>query len=164
MQSLNIPKNYLNLTLDELLNNVLGSENLVVLSSSETYVEGIDSYKDAIKSFNAFMPAEYTLRWVSGSDEDETEWTIVLSCMDADEEEEFNVSPEEKIIDDRAIINAINRLLNKVGTTFRVFSYWDSEWDGDTIGFGIISEKLIPELKNILKIREENDWHEVFSI
>jgi hypothetical protein len=47
---------------------------------------------------------------------------------------------------------------------FLLFSFWDSEWDSHTIGFGIIPSKSKKQILELMNSRKENDWFELFYI
>ncbi len=162
MAKLNIPKNYLDLTLDELMNNILEPHHLTILDSFK--VNKPDDYEKVIYQINEILEESYQLEFLSASEdeEDENKWLIEIGIEETTLE--FSIQQEEDKIEDRGLVDGINKFFHKVKADFRLFSYWDSEWDSHSIGFGLIHKKLIKELSQIMQDRKENDWFELFYI
>lgn len=162
MAKLNIPKNYLDLTLDELMNKIIEPEYLTVLDSFKVHKP--DDYKKVIHKINEILSEDNQLEFLNATedDEDENKWLIEIGMDETTLE--FPIQQEEDKIEDRGLVEGINKLFHKLKTDFRLFSYWDSEWDSHSIGFGIIEKKLIKELSKIIQNRKENDWFELFYI
>ncbi len=162
MAKLNIPKNYLNLTLDELMNSILNPKQLVLLDSFKVHKP--EDYKKVIQQLNEIIETNYQIEFISAveDEEDENKWLIEIAI---DEENlEIPIQQEEDKIDDRGIVNGINKLFHKLKWDIRLFSYWDSEWDSHSIGFGLVPKSLIKKLCEIIQDRKENDWFELFYI
>ncbi len=162
MAKLNIPKNYLDLTLDELMNKILESHHLTILESFK--VNKPDDYEKVIRQINEILDEDHQLEFLNASEDedDENKWLIEIGIEETTLE--FPIQQEEDKIDDRGLVNGINKFFQKLKVNFRLFSYWDSEWDSHSIGFGIINKKSIKEFNDLMQNRKENDWFELFYI
>lgn len=162
MAKLNIPKNYLDLTLDELINQILDSHKLVILESFRVLKP--DDYEKVIHSINEILEQDCQIEFLSAveDEEDENKWLLEIGIDETSLE--FSIQQEEDKIDDRGLVDGINLLFHKLKADFSLFSYWDSEWDSHSIGFGIISNDCINDLTKIIHNRKENDWFELFYI
>lgn len=162
MAKLNIPKNYLDLTLDELMNKIIDSSHLIILESFKIHKP--DDYEKVISQINEILSEDYVIEVLNATEdeEDDNKWLLEIGIEDTTLE--FSFQQEEDKIEDRALVNGINKLFSKLKIPFRLFSYWDSEWDSHSIGFGIVAKDTIQELSQIMHNRKENDWFELFYI
>jgi len=160
MAKLNIPKNYLDLTLDELINSIF-DKNCIKISSK---IHKPDDYEKVIHKINEILEESFQMEFLSASEneEDENQWIFEIGVDEI--VVEFTLYQEEDKIEDRGLVNGINQLFNKLKTGFSLFSYWDSEWDSHKIGFGLVSNKSKKDIQNIINSRKENDWFELFYI
>ncbi len=162
MAKLNIPKNYLDLTLDELLSTIFGTNQLICIESYK--IKKPQDYKKVIHVINEILPENFQVDFmdVTEDEDDENKWIIELGIEDITAE--IPLQQEEDKIEDRVLVDGMNKIFHKSKADFKLFSYWDSEWDSHSLGFGLVSKSNIKELLNLIKSRKENDWFELFYI
>jgi|YNPMSStandDraft_2_1061718.scaffolds.fasta_scaffold01753_4 hypothetical protein len=162
MAKLNIPKNYLSLTLFELISQIIDNKKIAVIEKLKIHKP--DDYQKVIKSINEILDEDYQLELVSVTEgeQDENQWILEIACDETSLE--FSILQEEDKIDDRGIVDGINQIFSKLKADFLLFSFWDSEWDSHTIGFGIIPSKSKKQILELMNSRKENDWFELFYI